>query len=548
MKNLYASKLKKCTSDMHQNIKMAKIMKQKIIHECEKFRRLQVEKVEQGRQIMNAEILRDEIFFRCDSLRKKYGNKFEGLSDYQILEINKDKSLDLEFNGILEKFTALAALAPGGVEGVQKIVENALGVRDEFAKLRENFLRDLEIVVSERDITPDKMKNASGLKIEIPKFSGYDSKIDYYTFKSQFQKLIEPTVQKKYWADYLKCNYLSGSALVLVEKETDYSNIWAHLLESFGNARLLLQNKLGALDKIGGLWKVKGDEKIGMAIARLVNAMKDLSSLACEHHIEGQLYEGGGLEKIMTLIGEYRHRKFRSQNLGLSVSKKEEWGKLLKFLQQELQLREKLALDHKTAQLMGISSNKNDSPKYTSEKSKSYHATASELKCHICEKVGHAVVITAKGKKIIPYYVCETFASMSPAERLAKLKSKNLCVGCLFPGAIIGPRHKCYFTNYFCPNLSHEHGEKLHILLCDKHKKEDANIKLLEKFKDKFINNCEVSLPQCSKHLSLFSEMVGVSEAVREKLNTSGNYPCEPDITESAIFQLQTIELEGLKL
>ena len=130
--NLYASKLKKCTSDMHQNIKMAKIMKQKIIQECEKFGRLQVEKVEQGRQIKNAEILRDEIFFRCNSLRKKYDNKFEGLSDYKILEINKDKTLDLEFNGILEKFTALAALAPGGVEGVQKIVENALGVRDEL--------------------------------------------------------------------------------------------------------------------------------------------------------------------------------------------------------------------------------------------------------------------------------------------------------------------------------------------------------------------------------------------------------------------------------
>ena len=45
--------------------------------------------------------------------------------------------------------------------------------------------------------------------------------MDFYTFKSEFKKLVEPTVQKKYWADYLKRNFLCGSALILVEKETE---------------------------------------------------------------------------------------------------------------------------------------------------------------------------------------------------------------------------------------------------------------------------------------------------------------------------------------
>ena len=66
--------------------------------------------------------------------------------------------------------------------------------------------------------------------------------------------------------------------------------------KSYGNTRLLLQNKLGELEKMGGLWNVKGDEKVATDLASLTNAMKELASLASEHGIEGQLYEGGGLE------------------------------------------------------------------------------------------------------------------------------------------------------------------------------------------------------------------------------------------------------------
>ena len=49
----------------------------------------------------------------------------------------------------------------------------------------------------------------------------------------------------------------------------------------------------------------------------------------------------------MTLIGEHRRCKFRGQNLSSLLSKEEEWQKLLEFLL-ELQLRNKLALDHKS--------------------------------------------------------------------------------------------------------------------------------------------------------------------------------------------------------
>ena len=140
---------------------------------------------------------------------------------------------------------------------------------------------------------------------------------------------------------------------------------------------------------------------------------------------------------------------------------------------------------------------------------------------------------------------------MTSAERLAKLKSKKLCTKCLYPGALVGPKHKCFFTYYCCPHSSHDGNEKCHILLCEKHKKDDKNQRLLQKFKEKFIDNCAVPLPQYSRNLSCFSDMVGVVGAVRGSCELLGNYGAfrgEPDNTERAIFQLQTIEVEGVKL
>ena len=78
--------------------------------------------------------------------------------------------------------------------------------------------------------------------------------------------------------------------------------------------------------------------------------MKDLGKLAMEHDLEGQLYEGGGLEKVMSLIGESRHRKFRSENLTVDLSKKQLWQKLQEFLGKEKLLTEKVVLDQKISE------------------------------------------------------------------------------------------------------------------------------------------------------------------------------------------------------
>ena len=467
------------TKEINENIKMAKILRRKHLDVAKEKETEKSAKTKQEIELLGAQNLSSEINLRCEFLETEFDQELKNLSDYEILEISQNKNIDSELNGVLEKVTALASLASKGSEAVQNLLDLTICKRDHVISKRKLFKTNLQSILNERDITPDKLKNASTLKIQIPKFSGYDCVMDFYTFKTEFQKLVEPTVQKKYWADYLKRNYLTGSALTLVEKENEYLKIWERLLESYGNARLLLQNKLRDLEKIGGLWKIKGEEKIANALASLVNNMRDLSSLASEHKIEGELYEGGGLEKVMGLIGYSRHRKFRSKNLDV-MRKKVEWEKLLEFLKQELHLRERMVLDSKTAKLMGLESERQKDRRDTNPpnwpKGANY-GIANDLKCPFCGKSGHTVVTTAKGNKIIPYYVCETFVNMSPKDRFSQLKGKGLCTKCLFPGAIVGPKHKCLYFNYCCPHSSHVSTEKLHVLLCETHKNDGENVK-----------------------------------------------------------------------
>ena len=543
----FEEELSNFTIEIRQDIQMAKILKQKLCSHGEKLLNKAIVSAERIKQETKAENLLNELQIRYKSLSKKLDVDLENLSDYQILDIQKNKSLDLEFNEILEKVTEISFLAPTSGGKFVKMIEKVNKARDRLVLKKDNFSDALCKIVLTRDITPEKMKQASELAIDLPKFTGYDGKLDFFTFRTEFKKLVEPKVQKKFWPDYLKRNYLGGQALNLVEKETDYEKIWERLKDSFGSTKFLLQNKVNSLNKMGGLFTVRSDQKLVNALTKLVNTMQDLSVLASEHDLEGQLYEGGGLEIIMCLLGDKRHRKFRSQNLNTDFSKKQEWEKLREFLNRELKLTEKMLIDQKNVELMGMSLIKSNSDKKSDYDSRSASNVLAVNKnsCHICGKDNHTTITTKKGHVIVPYYVCEKFVKWSAAEKLKELTSKNLCTICLYPGSKKGPSHKCIFTNFSCP--SHEKKDNIHVLLCDKHKEDGANLKLLQKFKERFIENCPVQLPDFANSLSLFSGTVDVGDGVQTEI--SFGLPKEiPDIKERAIFMRQTIKVGKISL
>jgi hypothetical protein len=74
---LYDDKYKTSISEMRQDIKMAKLLKQKLFEKNEKSRTEAVNSYERSSQIVRVEHLVCEIKFRCDSLQRKYEQKFE---------------------------------------------------------------------------------------------------------------------------------------------------------------------------------------------------------------------------------------------------------------------------------------------------------------------------------------------------------------------------------------------------------------------------------------------------------------------------------------
>ena len=216
----------------------------------------------------------------------------------------------------------------------------------EFTKVQKSLLDNIssykESISSEiaaRALSGENFRSLPSLSFELQTFSGYDSKIDIYTFQTEFEKLFASSVQKKYVAKYLKSNYLRGSALSLVQHLDDIMKIWDRLKEAFGNTEMILKWKLKEIENLGAMWKMKDNEKIAQILCKLIFTMEELIILAVKYDLEGELYYNSAIiAKIYDIMG-YQHRdKFVRKNSEEKVplKKPQIWKKLIKYLTKEL--------------------------------------------------------------------------------------------------------------------------------------------------------------------------------------------------------------------
>ena len=115
---------------------------------------------------------------------------------------------------------------PAGGKVVNRLYEEVCDLQEHVLAQKENSQTEVKNLALDCDITPEKLKHAMEAVPNIPKFSGYDAKLDLFMVKSQYQKHLQPMVQKNRWADYLKLSYMSGSALYLVAKEQHHDSMW----------------------------------------------------------------------------------------------------------------------------------------------------------------------------------------------------------------------------------------------------------------------------------------------------------------------------------
>ena len=176
--------------------------------------------------------------------------------------------------------------------------------------------------------------------------------------------------------------------MTLVDQIKDIDEIWKKLISSYGNARILLQNKIASLEKHNGIWKIQGEEKIFLALSSVVNVMSELTAMAKRFKLEEELYYGGCLEKILSLLGNQREKKFVSKCEKSDATKPEEWLRLSDFLQKELIMRERLVLLEKSKKCLGIEMKGASGSGLKNNASKSSHVGTvgkGGAKCHICD-------------------------------------------------------------------------------------------------------------------------------------------------------------------
>ena len=136
---------------------------------------------------------------------------------------------------------------------IEDQTEDIVGSYNHIKKLKDVYQQKIKDKLAKREISKSELFNESKLKINLSKFSGYDSKLDVYTFQSDFIKIYKRPTPKRMMSDVLKNNHLEGAALSLVWSVDNIDEIWQRLKSAHGDPKLLLKKKLSEINKISQL-------------------------------------------------------------------------------------------------------------------------------------------------------------------------------------------------------------------------------------------------------------------------------------------------------
>ena len=426
------------TKNEIQKIKSSELEKEEKLKEQIEFQKYEQEK---GYKIMLCSNLYDNICERFLKLEVKCISVVEELSDPDLLTEKRElKSLDADFMYILDRITKLSVYNPNQYDETGDFLIEAAKRKQRLKVSMDMFRKKLEYEIEKRDLTEEKMKNASILGIKLPKFKGYESQMDYYTFKSEFEKLIMPRVKATLLPEYLKNNFLDGQALQLVKEIDALDDIWERLKMSYGSVEILLNKQLEELEKGTPLYKIKSEEKLIQSILKLKNSMLQLKALAKRHGIEKNLFHSSNLARVYNMMGKKWQLDITKKFLDSDKTDEEKWNEIIEFLEKEMKIKEQMLLFEKS-----YAKSEEKTKGFWPSDSKSYVATPHlRKKCVICEKSDHVPTVTKKGYTVVNYFACEKFVKMSPQERFEELKRKKLCCQCLTPGLKFGHVGKCF--------------------------------------------------------------------------------------------------------
>ena len=300
-----------------------------------KLRQDQMKHEEHIRKQQSTNFIIDHIYREPGELDEQFKKQPEDATDDKLIKLRSDlPSLSRKFEKIAENYTSILKSPIFNAEHTPAI--NDIGKKfEKLSGYKKKYVKMLHDEISSREVDKDRQFNKSNLNIKLDKFTGYDSKIDYYTFRSSFEKMHLQSTPKRLLPDLLKNNFLADPALTLVKSLNDIDLIWQRLSDAYGNPKIMLSKRLQQLTKMDGIGKPNNPEKMINNVSRLVNMLNDVKRLARKHHIEEHLYYGDGLTKVYQLIGDSRTTKFLTSICDDDLQQREVWDKLIPFLDKE---------------------------------------------------------------------------------------------------------------------------------------------------------------------------------------------------------------------
>ena len=434
-------------------------------------------------------------------------------SDMQLLRLKSDSHIIS--NRIFKLSQKYEQLLQSPIHNAEMLI-SIQEIGNKYVKLKSRkqfYLKAVDDEIQHRELDKEKHSNNTHLNIKLEKFHGYESSTDYYTFRSNFEKIYAKSTPTRLLPDLLKNNFLEDPALTLVRSIDNIDDIWFRLKKAYGDTKIMLTRKLQTLSK-SDLAKTKDPEKLFYTISKFTNILREVMLLAKQHNIEANLYYGDALSKIYQQLGDNRLTRFLSNTADEELDEKQTWERLLSFLEKEEQIQQQKSIinNHKNdVKDPPSNSTKYGTARFSNKKvqdSFNSHIT-SEPHCFFCGNSAgldeHVPTFGPGGKKIIQYFTCKRFVEKSPASRLSTLREKGFCFQCLLPGANAAQgKHQegmCQ-RDFVCPHPSHQrYSVKKHVLVCDEHKDLAENKDILEKYKARCIKYS--NLPDFSKEIKL---------------------------------------------
>ena len=236
------------------------------------------------------------------------------------------------------------------------------------------------------------------------------------------------------------------------------------------------------IKQMGPMNKQRGLEPKRNYLQKLVNSVEDIYNLAVEHDLTGELFYGGHLPKVVSLLENHTQSKWYKQVVKEKLTKPQKWPKLQELLVTELEILQvrvsemlevedkRSSVDDKLPSSVPKGNTNNDS---RSKVNNTFHAGQST--CIACDEKHY----NRNGE----FVQCRTFLLLSAKDKADWVRKKKRCLQCLNGKAKFDSEHECSDV-WLCPNKFHDgYDKKLHFLLCDKHTDETENKKLFELFK-----------------------------------------------------------------